>query len=232
MNSTEPCGVHRKNMWKTQSKQHAKKLTANGYPAHVLDRSYPRVTKRGKEEKKKNDGKVKKKTPALTLKIPFVSDQINHQIQRTLAKHDVPARIVNPRGKTINDLVKCPARNGSVKTCNSKICAVPSLCQRSNVVYIATCSLCGKDYIGMTARKLHDRAREHMLSARKKNDKTALGEHYRDCHAKVETPSMNFQIIKHQPDLLRLHIEEAIAIQKFNPALNRRRETLGTGFLP
>ena len=93
-----------------------KKLTANGYPAHVLDRSYARVTKRGKEEKKKNDGKVKKKTPALTLKIPFVSDQINHQMQRTLAKHDVPARVVNPRGKTINDLVKCPARNGSV-TC-------------------------------------------------------------------------------------------------------------------
>ena len=54
----------------------------------------------------------------------------------------------------------------------------------------------------------------------------------RDCHAKVEKPSINFQIIKHQPDLLRLHIEEAIAIQKFNPALNRRRETLGTGFLP
>ena len=71
-----------------------------------------------------------------------------------------------------------------------------------------------------------------MLSARKKDDKTALGEHYRDCHAKVEKPSINFQIIKHQPDLLRLHIEEAIAIQKFNPALNRRRETLGTGFLP
>ena len=71
-----------------------------------------------------------------------------------------------------------------------------------------------------------------MLSARKKDDKTALGEHYRDCHAKVETPSINFQIIKHQPDLLRLHNEEAIAIQKFNPALNRRRDTLGTGFLP
>ena len=63
-------------MWKTQYKQHAKKLTANFYPAHVLDRSYARVTKRGKEEKKKNDGKMKKKTTAVILKIPFVSDQI------------------------------------------------------------------------------------------------------------------------------------------------------------
>ena len=145
-----------------------KKLTANGYPAHVLNRSYASVTKKGKEEKKKNDGKGKKKTPALTLKIPFVSDQINHQIQRTLAKHDVPARVVNPRGKTIIHLVKCPARNSSGKTCNSKICAAPSLCQQSNMVYIATCSLCGKDYIGLTARKLHDRAREHICFLHRK----------------------------------------------------------------
>ena len=90
----------------------------------------------------------------------------------------------------------------------------------------------GNDYIGMTARKLHDRAREHMLSAWKKDDKTALGEHYRDSRAKVEKPSITFQIFKHQPDLLRLHIEEAIAIQKVNPVLNRCRETQGTGFLP
>ena len=69
------------------------------------------------------------------------------------------------------------------------------------------CSFCGKDYIGSTARKLHDRAREYMLSARKKDDKTALGEYYRDWHAKVGKPSINFQIIKHQPDLLRLHID-------------------------
>ena len=71
-----------------------------------------------------------------------------------------------------------------------------------------------------------------MLSARKKDDKTALGEHYRDCHAKVEKPSINFQIIKHQADLLRFPFEEAIAIQMFYPELNCRRETLGTGFLP
>ena len=83
-----------------------KKLTANGYPAHVLDRSYARATKRGKEEKKKNDGKEKKKTPALTLKIPFVSDQINHQIQRTLAKRNVPARVVKAKRLTTSSSVQ------------------------------------------------------------------------------------------------------------------------------
>ena len=74
----------------------------------------------------------------------------------------------NPRGKTINDLVKCPARKGSGKTCNTKICAAPSLCQRSNVVFIATCSLCGKDYLGTTAWKLHDRVRLHAFCMKKR----------------------------------------------------------------
>ena len=47
-----------------------------------------------------------------------------------------------------------------------------------------------------------------------------------------ESPKIDFKTIKHQPDLLRLHIEEAIAIKKLKPTLNRRQETLGTGFLP
>ena len=68
------------------------------------------------------------------------------------------------------------------------------------------------------------RARERMLS----DGKTALGEHYRDFHAKVESPSTTFQILNLNP----LHIKAAIAIWKFNPALNHRRLTQGTGLLP
>ena len=47
-----------------------------------------------------------------------------------------------------------------------------------------------------------------------------------------ELSKINLKTIKHQPDLLRLHIEEAIAIKQLKPTLNRRQETLGTGFLP
>ena len=47
-----------------------------------------------------------------------------------------------------------------------------------------------------------------------------------------ESPKINFKTIKNQPDLLRLHIEEAIAIKQLKPTLNRRQETLVTGFLP
>ena len=178
-----------------------------------------------------------------------------------LAKHDIPARVVNPpppppRGRTIRDLTRLPDASPD-KICHSKSCPAPGICQQSNVVYVATCILSGEFYVGMTTRKLHDRAREHVLSARKRNNNTALGDHYRECHNEKEqpttksskkskkssgnesdkikfkeSPKINFKTIKHQPDLLRLHIEEAIAIKQLKPTLNHRQETPGTGFLP
>ena len=168
-----------------------------------------------------------------------------------------PARLVNLRGRTIRDLTRLPDATPD-KICHSKSCPAPGICQQSNVVYVATCILCGEFCVGMTTRKLHDQAREHVLSANKPNNNTAqLGDHYRERHNEKEqptkksskkskkssrnesdkikfkeSPKINFKTIKHQPDLLRLHIEEAIAIKQLKPTLNCRQETLGTGFLP
>ena len=86
-------------------------------------------------------------------------------------------------------------------------------------------ALLGKDCIGMKARKLHDSAKEHVLCAwpRKKRWQKALGEHYRDCHAEVDSPSITFKIIEHQPDLLRLHIDEAILNRPYFPRPRKYR---------
>ena len=156
----------------------------------------------------------------------------------------------------MRDLTRVPDATPET-ICHSKPCPAPGICrQQSNVVYVATCILCGEFYIGMTTRKLHDRAREHVLSASKRNN-IAQGDHYRERHNEKEqptkkslkkskkssrnesdkkkfkeSPKINFKTIKHQPDLLRLHIEEAIAIKQLKPTLNRRQETPGTGFLP
>ena len=214
------------------------KLIRNGYPRSVLNAN---------QKRKVNRETGMASTPMFTLKIPFISDKLNHQIRRTLAKHDIPARLVNPRGKTIRDLTRHPDAAPD-KICHSKCCPAPGICQRSNVVYEATCMLCEEFYVGMTTRKLHDRAREHVHSASQRNNNTALGDHYRERHGEKEqedgtirgsskvkykeSPKIRFKIIQHHPDLLRLHIEEAIAIKRLAPTLNRRQETLGTGFLP
>ena len=136
------------------------------------------------------------------------------------------------------------------KICDSKSCPAPGKCQQSNVVYVATCILCREFYVGMTTWKLRDRAREHVLSASKRNNNTALGDHYRERHNEKEqptkksskkskkssrnesdkikfkeSPNITFNTIKHQPDLLRLDIEEATAIKQLKPTstADRRR---------
>ena len=82
----------------------------------------------------------------------------------------------------------------------------------------------------MTTRALHTRALEHIAGARKHSLKSAFGEHYKTKHPKM-APSLNFRILQQCRDELRLHIEEALAIQRHRPQLNRRDEDMGTGFL-
>ena len=60
---------------------------------------------------------------------------------------------------------------------------------------------------------------------------SAFGEHCKEEHPHT-APDITFEVIKHAADVLQLQIEEAMAIQRYNPALNRKIEQLGTGYLP
>ena len=147
-----------------------------------------------------------------------------------LHKHNVPARLVNKRGTTLLQLSS--KHDKPELPCRSKSCPAPAICQQSNIVYSATCLLCDKTYIGMTTRHLHDCAREHINKIKNKDGGSALGQHYVTDHPDTKEPSITFKVLRKNRDLLRLHIEEAMAIKQANPALNRRQEDLGTGFLP
>ena len=80
----------------------------------------------------------------------------------------------------------------------------------------------------MTIRRLHECAREHLNSARQRSGTSVFGDHYAQKHPD-KVPRINFTVVKQRNDL-RLHIEEALAIKKQRPTLNRRQEDLGTGF--
>ena len=82
----------------------------------------------------------------------------------------------------------------------------------------------------MTTRTLHERAREHLNAAKNRAPSSAFGEHYDVKHPSAH-PNIDFEIVEWQPDDLRLHIAEAMAIQRSKPELNRRIEDTGTGFL-
>ena len=210
---------HRKNAL-TQARV---KLINNGYPPNLIDHLVESI-----QRPKNVCSKPQRSRDQLILKFPFVSDNFNYAMKRILARYDLPVRIVNYRGQTLREFTKRQAVKPSA--CKSKQCPAPGICQRSSVVYLATCLLCDATYVGMTTRTLHERATEHIGSARRGDANSAFGDHYEDHHAGT-APSIRFEIVSRHRDHLHLHIEEALAIKRLKPTLNRREETMGTGFL-
>lgn len=200
------------------------KLVNNDFPTHITNITHTPTKKR--QQKRQQHTAYR-----LTFNIPYISDNFNTKIQRLLHKHNIPARLVNRRGTTLRELVRPKANIPTATRCSSKECSASGICQRTSVVYEATCLICKNSYIGLTTRKLHDRAREHSHAATNKLSTSAFGDHYREEHPK-QAAQLTFKIICHARDTLRLHIEEAMAIQSLKPRLNRRKEHLGTGFLP
>ena len=116
--------------------------------------------------------------------------------------------------------------------CKIRSCPIKQLrCTARFVVYEPTCKLCKKTYIGSTTRALHDRAKEHITAAKTHNRSLAIGEHYFTFH-RTKEPQLQFRIIRFtEKDELRLRIHEATIIQRLAPAMNRRKEETGVGFL-
>ena len=51
-------------------------------------------------------------------------------------------------------------------------------CESSNLVYLITCSVCTKQYVGQTLRPLRERLREHFRYITQKTDQQPLGRHF------------------------------------------------------
>ena len=83
-----------------------------------------------------------------TFNIPYIDDRINANVKHILTKHNIPARLTNSRGLTVRQLARRPTYN--LSTCQSKACPAPEICQRSSVIYKATCKICDLFYVGLT----------------------------------------------------------------------------------
>ena len=169
-------------------------------------------------------------TPLFYFNMPFVSDVLNNKIQHTLQKHDIPTTLVNKQGLTVERFVTSDKGNHKSQCTGMKECPEPDICHQSSMVYRASCSLCHNTYIGPTIRQLHGRVHEHMRTAKKKDDTSALGEHYSNQHPPAR-PDNLFRDLDRCQDALHLHIKEAMAIQKLRPTLNRRDEDIDSEFL-
>ena len=95
-------GEHKKEAFRMTTK-----LQNNGYPRDWIMHSLPPdQRKRGRPTK----ARVK---PDLTLRLPFISDELNCGAKQLLEKHNIAARLINQRGTTLSDLTKKRRRAGS-----------------------------------------------------------------------------------------------------------------------
>ena len=199
------------------------KLVNNGYPADMIKQV----------ERAQGGNKRRKPRPRtadqLTFRLPFISNRVDREIRRALDRHQIEARLVHPKPRTFLQLAQPKVEPPK---CKSKKCPIKYIdCMRTYVVYEITCELCKATYIGSTVRALHERAKEHLASAKNKTKASAMGVHYKTCHKKSK-PKMRFRIVcTTERDELRLRIEEAQVIRMMKPAINRRGEETGIDFL-
>ena len=175
------------------------KLINNGYAHDWL--------KRSKQSRPISEKKLPEIRPGCVLKLPFIIDQFNNRARYLLKKkHEIAAHLVNYKGRTVQDLAKLQLKEP--EPCKGRSCPAPGICHFTSVAYCATCKICSEFYIGMTTRHLHERAREHVNTAEQRSGASVFGDHYAKAHPGA-APLIEFSVVQHQRNDLRLHIEGA-----------------------
>ena len=90
---------------------------------------------------------------------------------------------------------------------------------RQCVVYSFSCDLCDSDYVGFTARHLHQRIVEHKYSA--------IGKHFSTAHGDTSLlKESQFRILKKCQGKFDCLIYEMLFIKKRNPSLSTQTDSI------
>ena len=95
----------------------------------------------------------------------------------------------------------------------------PSIVSRQCVVYKFACDLCDADYVGYTARHLHQRIAEHKYSA--------IGKHLLDAHGNKNLINEGqFRVVKKCHGKFDCLVYEMLFIKELRPSLNTQGDSI------
>ena len=95
----------------------------------------------------------------------------------------------------------------------------PSIVNRQCVVYKFACDLCDADYVGFTARHLHQRIAEHKYSS--------IGKHLLGAHGdKNLLNEGQFRVLKKCHGKFDCLVYEMLFIQELRPSLNTQSDSI------
>ena len=186
------------------------KFQANGYNCQQINR-YTKNSRRRQQQRRDH---------SCIFKVPFISDQFNGQLKRLLKKSSLDIRLVTQPAPSISRQLN---KNKRYQNCNLRSCPIqnPAICNATNVVYRATCSVCGQFYIGSTSPPFHKRVAQHCQPSRR----TAVHNHATS-HQQSTKAIFDFSIVSRHENEIRCRIAEALTITKLSPTLNAKDEYL------
>ena len=95
----------------------------------------------------------------------------------------------------------------------------PPIINQQCVVYLFSCDLCDTDYVGYTARHLHQRIVEH------KN--AAIGQHFLEAHgSSCQLNEKQFRILRKCRSKFECLVYEMLFIKERNPRLNTQSDSI------
>jgi hypothetical protein len=107
----------------------------------------------------------------VTLQLPYISEEISHQILKFIKNKWLPLTVVFLPGIKLKELF-CASRPYDRRQCDSTNCLIcPRLttdrgdCSKMAHIYRITSNICQQFYIGETSRPLHDRLSEYLRFA-------------------------------------------------------------------
>ena len=150
------------------------------------------------------------------LKIPYISERLNHKITNIFRKEGIPVRVAHKSYA----LRRALSHNTTERTCTRKNCPTSStkLCLLRNTVYQITCNNCNQHYIESTTRFIHDRVREHLNS-----EHSSVKKYISTCQNK-DYKGIEIKTIVLENDPVNLRLFEEFYIRKYKPTLNSREE--------
>ena len=136
---------------------------SNGYPPKLIKKTKFSVLTQNQQQtrtKHKASKHTKSTNSDVTyVSLPYIDDQLSRKIDSVVKSSGLPLRIAWQSGQTLSqklttsalEKAQCPA--GSRK-CNCCMSGLKGKCHSKNAVYIITCNLCKKTYIGESKRSI------------------------------------------------------------------------------
>ena len=149
--------------------------------------------------------------PIFYLSIPFISNEMTHNIKRSLSYLGLNIRVTH-RGKHLHQIF---SNRRNQETCHLNGCILTNhLCFTKGAVYMIKCTNCSQCYIGSTVRFLHTRVKEHTTQRR-----SAVFQHKLICNGMLDV-----SVLAIERNIQKLRITEALLVKEKQPTLNEKED--------